>query len=312
MPDDVQTTEVAEQDGGFSEAFAPESAGGDAAQATDEGDTDTTAAESDQEGGEPSTEQGETDPAQKDVKAEKATDVSAVDRLKALETERFKDDGTEQGAEKPAPPEGYQRPQSEQQPSRMTKEHVKAWLEWAGDDALPEGPVTIGNDEFDFKSLREDMPEMAAYVKVMGGQIAQRMIMGAIQQGHLVTGQHIEELRAELSDLRFWSDVADAGHSDGRKLARSSEFNEWLGKQSKGIQKLAKACTGPDDAAAILDAYKESLAKRKVKEHDDKQRKAKSGFDALHMHTTRPKPAPKGGGETGDADDFSAGFNMTA
>lgn len=122
--------------------------------------------------------------------------------------------------------------------------------------------------------------------------------------------QNIEERRALLDAfdgyMDYWNEVAEI-HDDGMELCMTPEFAAWLGKQPAKVQRAANS-GGAAMGIKVLDAYKESIAKYKVKQHDDNANAEKKRKDDILSGTTRNRPSPNK--TTGkDMNDLSAGFD---
>lgn len=199
-------------------------------------------------------------------------------------------------------------------PQKLTKEKIGEYLGLLTDDDLPKGPILIGDEEIDLESYRKDYPEEFNSIKVLVPLIAEKIIekkLGAGLNGFVKAEDHaaeVGELRGTIDTLLFWDEVKDA-HPDGRTIARSEKFATWAKAQPPKIQ-LLYGSNDPRHAIALLDAYKEEIAKKNVKEKDKEDGERKKQKDGLHGGGLRsaggsaPKPSSateKEGEEAGEA-----------
>jgi hypothetical protein len=329
MPDDVEVEESQEQ---VPEIDEGELAFGEAAEEKEAPDL-TKADEPSKKGEKQEKPDKKAEPekgADKDKKPEKETEPDKKpDKEKELDTEkepekktarkrledRLKDDSEkkpdtekepepEKTPEKKAEPDTKTKEAAAKAPAkqlRLTKENIKNYLEFFGDDALPDKEVVIGDRTINFKELKEDEPELYDAMKVMSGFAIDKALRHMVSTGAIVTGEQVKAVQKEISDLRnevddsrFWSEVART-HADVHQilLSTNKQFAEWRDKQPKSIQKLAKNLDTPQDAIDIIDAYKEDLAKEKTKEHDSNLERKKKETDDLHKHTMKSSQTRK-------------------
>ena len=114
-----------------------------------------------------------------------------------------------------------------------------------------------------------------------------------------------ERLREDLAVTNFWLNLTRK-KSNAMEISDSKEFQEWVKKQSSGINKLAMSLD-PEDAILVLNAYEENCAKEKAKEIDNyteaKRDKKKSLQKAVLKGGNRGKNADN------EKDDFASGFD---
>lgn len=94
-----------------------------------------------------------------------------------------------------------------------------------------------------------------------------------------VTAKDIQDIRNELGYYKFITAVSRK-HPDVHEIQESKEFIEWIGKQPKGVQRLAES-NDPEDAGYVLDAYKEVTGKAKAESELAKAQAEKAKRDAL-------------------------------
>lgn len=118
----------------------------------------------------------------------------------------------------------------------------------------------------------------------------------------------LEEQNKEMRGQQFWNEVAEL-HSDARKIKRSKQFvDDWLSKQTAGVQRLYKGGE-PEDVAAVIDLYKEKVAKAQQDKDADDDGKRKTKRRKLHGGGLGGSGQPsKTGSGGGDKDDFDAGW----
>lgn len=117
---------------------------------------------------------------------------------------------------------------------------------------LPDEPVSINGKEVSLKEFVSEFPEVAA--------VARKIAEGIQTQANAEIKQIKESMDKAinaLSERAFWSDVSEE-HSGARKTYDSKEFQEWLGKQSPGIKRMASETGSPEDMVHLISSYKES------------------------------------------------------
>ena len=129
------------------------------------------------------------------------------------------------------------------------------------------------------KEFEEDFKEEAAYVK------------SSVVAGMKPIADEMTSMRDEIVALRYWQDVSDA-HPGARQIAKSKEFNDWLGKQPEPIQKAANVLDS-GDAISILNAYKKHVAKTATPAAKPSGKKV-----AIHSSTLRGSTAPMSSGKS--------------
>jgi len=198
--------------------------------------------------------------------------------------------------------------------TRITKEQLGQHLAVISDDELPDGEVTIGDNTFNFKELKEDDPEVYNAMKVMSSIAGAKYLNAAIQSGKLVTADKVEKLIEEVGNVRaqmgFTAEMTDRGHGDFLGVIQSDGYQGWIEKESDGVKALARS-NDPDDAAKVLSYYKESVGKKKAAEHDDNAGKKHKRKNDLLKSDKTTKPAGPGKKSTDENDD-EASFNEHA
>lgn len=193
-------------------------------------------------------------------------------------------------------------------PGRLTKEQIAEHLNAIPDDSLPEETVIIGDMEINLREFAEDDPERFAAVKVLSSVIAQQAIDKALKGQKPDEGiqQRLDEQDAAIYAFQWWDAVAEV-HSDGKKIKSDPEFQKWYNGQPENVKRFGAPEATPDDAILLLDFYKEDIAKKGVKKHDDTARDKKKHTDDLHKGTMRTKNDTSTQGDT-DMGDAEAGF----
>lgn len=262
----------------------------------------------DGDGEEKDKEGGEEDDKKKDE------DEDTAEKRALKRAERFKDEddkgGEEDDKDKDKGGKDKDAEEDKGKKTSITKEQVKAYLDIISDDDLP-GEIIIGDETINFDDMKENFPDDFNAIKVLSGMMATKVATQLIENAGYVKAADVEEKMESLSDritmLGFWDAVRDV-HTDGKAIARSPEFKEWIEKQPKRIQALS-ANWDAEDAIAVIDFFKEAQAKKKVKDHDDKQRNNKKKKDGLHSSGMRSKPDTKKSESQNDMEDEEAGFN---
>lgn len=207
-----------------------------------------------------------------------------------------KDSGTDgggsdgKGAEKPKPDAGGGKPAAMPDLSDLLAQPEIAGIKIGAGD----GQTTIGE-------FAKEYPEAVAAPVAIAKVLIEKALAGI---GQAPTDE-IAALRSTVATMQFWEGVHEA-HADGRKVVNTPEFKAWVGKQSPLVKKLVTSWD-PADGVAVLDAYKESLAKGAKAKSDADAAKRKTARDGLHSETLRGTGGqPKG--DAKDKDDFDAGF----
>jgi len=231
-------------------------------------------------------------------------ELSPQDRIDQIVKTRGIEEKPSDGTPPPSDSAQEELPPKKAPPAKMTKEEIARYLSTIDVDDLPDGEVIIGDNVINLSEYAKDYPDEFNATKVLSAKIAEKTINALIEKGVVVTQQSANDFRDEtnkvisnlyqkLSDLEYWGAVMEV-HSDARKINNDPAFkDEWLGKQSKAIQTLAKNLQTPEDAVAIIDLYKEHIAKQNVVEFDKKAKSKKEKEVGLHKGTIREKVSPK-------------------
>lgn len=147
-------------------------------------------------------------------------------------------------------------------------------------------------------------PEVATNNVIFG----EALIQSKIKSGELITKEQLSKIQADvqsqLDDIEFTMSVS-AVHSDYAKINGDSKFKSWVQSQPAYVE---RACNSGDveDAIAVVDAYKESLAKAAKSKNDQTAAERKKDVDKLHENTIRSTPKND---EVKEKGDFNSGFN---
>lgn len=195
----------------------------------------------------------------------------------------------------------------------LTKEQVGEFLSIIGESDLPAKPVIIGDQEVDLAKYAKEYPDEFNSNVVLAGIIAKKMVEKQLKSSGYVSAEDHQKTTAALNDeivrLNFWGEVMEF-HPDARKIAKSDEFKTWMAEQPRKIQMLGQR-NNAEDAVAMLDFYKEDLAKKALKKKDDEDKGKKTKKDALLGGGVRAKPtAPKE--KPGSDDNPEEAFNEAA
>ncbi len=276
----------------------------------DEDETDGTDKEQEDERQEDAageSDEGKEPEEEKEVEDEKEAPKEKTAAERAAErAERFK----EEKEEKEYLPERETPKEKENdRESSLTKEQIKDLLSIVPDDELP-GEIVIGNETVDLKALKEAYPDDFNSIKVLSGIIAKKIVRGALENGEFVKASDVEKqmrgVNNALATYAFWDEVREV-HPDAKKIAKTPDFIEWVGRQSKHIQGLYSSAD-PEDAISLLDFYKEDMAKKTAEEHDKRKREEKKKKDGLHSDGVRTKPSAQRSSGENDKNDIQAGF----
>jgi hypothetical protein len=238
--------------------------------------------------------------------------------LKRAEKYKDKVSDTEEKDEPEKKPDKEKKPEEKSTAAKITKEAVKSYLDILPDDDIP-GEIIIGDETVNIKDLQENYPDDFNAIKVVSGLIAEKIVAKALDAGEFVRASDVDEkvsafdekmamVDYRLQQFAFFDELRDI-HPDAKKLAASTEFKEWVKTQPKHMQALGSTWD-VEDNAAFLSAYKESIAKKNAKDHDNKNRNKKEEKDGLLGGGMRSKTVvTKKSGSGNDMDDEEAGFN---
>ena len=241
-------------------------------------------------------------------------------RVKELEPPEDKSPEKEKEPEKPEKPveEEPPPPKKSSPPSkldRLTKEQIADHLRAIPDDILPEETVIIGDTEINLKEFADEFPEQFAAVKVLSSVIAQQAINQALEgksgEVNEATQRRMDEQDALIYAF-YWWDTVTQKHSDAKQVKASKDFQAWYDDQPDNIKRFGAEEASPDDAILLLDFYKEDIAKKGVKKHDDTARDKKKRTDDLHKGTMRTKTDTSVADGEINMDDAQAGFEEGA
>lgn len=172
---------------------------------------------------------------------------------------------------------------------------------------LADAEIQSDGKKIKLKDFAAEYPEVTESTIQIARAIAKQSVEELMKSGQIVSSQGVENLTAEISDVKFWNAVQTV-HPDGHKIAATDEFDTWLSKQSELVQVLG---TSPDakDGIMVLDAYKEFVAKSAKDKKNENAGEKKKARDALHKDTLRGGGAPETVKKENDKNDFNAGFN---
>ncbi|MFA5107762.1 MAG: hypothetical protein WC497_05575 [Patescibacteria group bacterium] len=299
MPDDTIDGQVAEQssDKSFGDGFADKPESGDKAATEIKADVKSDVKADDAAA--PKAEEVKSDAAEKVEPVAKEVPKTAQERMEALAAV-VPDTHTESVAATSVETKPAQTPVA-------TVSAPAVQVNWIADlIKLPDvGDIKVGKTS-DGKDMT--VAEFAAeYPEAVGAPtvLAKIMIEKALGDAETKHGVEMQALRDQVEGMQFWDGVHQA-HSDGRKVAASPEFKEWANKQSPLVKALLTS-KNIADAVAVLDAYKESLAKATKEGKDKTAREHKDARDALHGESLRGAGAAPAAAK--DTEDFDAGFN---
>jgi len=299
MPDDIEVAEQANKDPAFDNSF-------DAPPADDKPKGDAEPAKETKLGEEPAKK---TPPAKEPAEAKPGEEPK---KEVADDTEQTAQEKLEaRVAREPIKPvkddSSHVAPVVTAAPAEKAVEGKDAGL-FNGLPALKAEKIAVDGREIPLTEFAEQYPEVAQASLVIGREVAKNMLGEAVKAGEILTKESVAGLQAKVENMEFWQGVSES-HSDARKVTGSKEFWDWMEKQAPGIQNLGESLN-PADGVAVLDAYKESLAKLSKVETDKVATETKRGRDDLHKGTLREKRTAEGSGK-GKEDDFDSGFNSS-
>jgi len=111
-------------------------------------------------------------------------------------------------------------------------------------------------------------------------------------------------IQAEMSERRYFDSI-EKEVPGARAIAGSDKFSGWLDGQSVGINTLANS-GDPEDAVAVLKAFKEYEVRAAAKVVDEKASKKKAKVDAGMKKVVKTTSSKTAGD---NKDDFNAGFD---
>jgi len=253
-------------------------------------------------------DEGEAKPEEGEETPEEDDEITAVKkRLEDAAKERGLTDDDESGGTVTPPGGDDDRVDDSAASTRITKERFLDITGYIPDDLLPDGEYVIGDETYDFAKLREDDPEMCEFTKFVAVTAAQKMAQDIVKNAGFVHVDDVKDLRKEVNNLRFWSDITEV-HEDGRRINKSPEFLAWKAEQPKSLQKLMSDATA-DQAIDFLTMFKKDRDAKAAAEIAGKQRGKKQKKDDLHKDTLRSTQDEEKKGEKGTGSDEDAGFH---
>jgi hypothetical protein len=210
------------------------------------------------------------------------------------------------------------------EPVAVSLDQVNGFNKAISIDQLPDANIAIGKDKdgkdikVNLREFADEEPEMFAMTKAVAGAMTGNILRFLMDKGIILTNKsgeavvqpvnsQVQELLAEVDDLKFNAEVGYLGHPDYVQVNRSKEFADWLDTQPSRVRQMARALRTPEEAATILDLYKKSTADSRVKDVDDKARDKKAKRDALHRDTSRkPRTEVTKTSDSEDVDEQSA------
>jgi len=144
------------------------------------------------------------------------------------------------------------------------------------------------------------VPAIVAIVQHMAGKASPKFDLNG---DPVVTG-----LKNTMSAIQYWDDVRDT-YPDGKTIARSADFINWLPKQPTSVQKWAKS-GDPADMVTLIKSYKDEKSRTATEKVKQDKTADKKKIDGLHSETLRTgaKTAP-GQAQVQDENDLNAGFD---
>lgn len=323
MPDQLipdSENEVEGKDDGFTDAF--KEAGAEKA-AQDEEKADAASQDEEKEEKEEKEEPGgEKEEGEKEEKgpAQSVLDERAK-RLQEIMT-KAKEKGDEKQVQKGkkgpvVEEEGDEEPpEEEEEPEKRTKKEEKEEDEGSGPSPLLKG-VKLSKDEQEFV---DDMPESVSIMeKIVTKALKQAGKSGATDDIKAIVDAQSDEiatLRTEIVITKLVPDYEDIIFEPGKidekgERVPNADFWNWLDKQPDLTKALAKSYN-PNDNAAVLNAYKEDRAKRKVGAKDERDRDTLKKVQTIHGYTpTTRKTARRADAEPAE-DDFETHFQIAS
>lgn len=215
---------------------------------------------------------------------------------------------------------------------KAEEKKVDALVDTAADLGLTDAElagvkVNINGDEMTVAEAREMLPELVgvslAVSKAIAAKLAAKFAAGKDADpkasGDLL--RRMEAIQIEMANARFFDAVTNgfvneqgedvAGHTDARKIGRSKEFAEWVGKQSPGVKAMMNSLD-PFDGIALLDAYKESrmraAAGKPTKVDTDREARRRALVESAAGEGGSAHK-PRRGDDDDNPDDKNAGFD---
>lgn len=307
MPDDVKDTEQEEKEA--LDAFAEDDdVGGEVDKGKTSEDKDIDKKSEDEKDEKTSFEEektGEEDTGNKDEKkdTDKADGKSEIEKRleERLASEKDEEEPEKKAPEKEEPIKEEKKDEKKDEikdtPISLTKEKVSELLKVVADTDLP-GEMIIGDLTVNLKEYAEEFPEDFNAIKIISSTIAEKIVNKALAGFKVDPGvkpkdinNEIGGVKVQLAQLSYESHVARATDDEGNLKhpdfydivygKKQDDFRDWLKEQPKKTQKLATSLN-PADGILMLDFYKEHLAKKKVKAHDEKTGKQKQEYDDIH------------------------------
>ena len=160
--------------------------------------------------------------------------------------------------------------------------------------------IDTGTGKIPLKTFAAQYPEVTQQAIIIAKALA--------KQSADQLRKELNQVRQDIGQATFWSNI-QAQHPDAVKIIQSEGYDNWLKAQSKLVQRMDSS-RDPEDGIAVLDAYKEHVAKSgKAKKGSEASEKKKEQDDVLKESLTTKKNVVQKDDDDTTEDDFSAGFN---
>lgn len=183
--------------------------------------------------------------------------------------------------------------------SKATPEDLQRYSTALPEGFLPDGMTLENGEVLDFKTYREDNPELVPMTIATVVNVVEQLLAA----GHLVDAKSakskLDDVYTSIDNQLFMRTVTNARHGvpKAREIHGSDEFQAWLKEQPPEIQALDSS-SDADDHIRMLKRYlnKSGLedAKKKTQEIDKKRAKKKKKVDGILKTTPKSKQTKPG------------------
>jgi hypothetical protein len=193
------------------------------------------------------------------------------------------------------------------EPSKVNSVEELLKLPGATDVKIPMLDGDGGTKDVSLADMAKDMPEIVYTSMAVAKLMLQALQIGGVIPPELQEmGRSLPEIQQSVADLKFWNAV-QVEHPDALKITKSKKFSDWC--ESNPLIKGSKVLddSNPATAVAVLDAYKEAMAKETLKRKESEDLEKKNRKANLHGDGLRDTGEPVEGSDEDEDAAFLAG-----
>ena len=175
---------------------------------------------------------------------------------------------------------------------------------------LPDKVELTDGTMLDFKGFTQANPEVPVMIAAYAHNIVEQMIANGV----IMTEQNMSNLSNTLNNKLFINSLTNSadGVPNAQEIYKSEDFQKWFKAQDDSIKVLMRSADYKDHARVFKRYLKQSNLKdadKKIKEIDDKQKKAKKAHDDIHKTTVKNKRAKAKASSLSPREEETEGFN---